>query len=498
MTEVISINKVEVGDHIIVKSGATIPVDGLVVAGNSDVSEALLTGEAIPKIKQCHDSVVAGSINNGNPLTIQATKVGDETTLATILKLFERAQYDKPSIVSLTQKFSHYFILLQVMTALALFLYWMPFSVEHAFWVTISLLVISCPCALAIATPIGLTASMNALSRVGFLCTRGHVLESLVNPTDIIFDKTGTLTEGEFSIQSVDLHAALTREQVLQVAASLESQSEHPIASAFKRDSQVISSENVVIHPNQGVEGDVQGVHYYLGNAAFIQSRVPGVISESINDTSYTKILMATDAKLLATIGLEDKLRVNAKTTINYLIEQGYSVHLLSGDNRQAVKHYAAMLGIKRFNASFSPTDKLNYVKSLQKGGASVVMLGDGINDAPVLMQAQVSIAMVTAADLTRVSADAVLMKNDLSILITVFNQVKKTHLIIKQCLVWAAVYNIICLPLAVSGMVAPYVAAALMSLSSILVVGNALRLMVVATPKKEEAIHHSFITAKI
>lgn len=475
--ETIAVSRIEVSDVIIVKTGTTIPVDGVLMDDEGSVSESLLTGESLPKAKHAGNAVAAGSLNVGNPLTMRVTRVGGDTTLATILKLFERAQFDKPQIVSLTQRFSHYFVILQILTAIVLFAYWLPFSASHAFWVTISLLVISCPCALAIATPIALTATMNAMSRIGFFCTRGHVIEALNKTTDIIFDKTGTLTEGKFSIHSVDLMATMTELEVLKIAASLEVHSEHPIASAFKSSDDTFACEQVVVHANKGIEAYIAGDKYYLGNAVFICESAAFDDNKIKSDSSMTSVYLANHSTLLAVFHLEDKLRHGAYSAIQSLASQ-YRIHLLSGDHLAAVKHYAEMLGITNYHANCSPSDKLNYVKSLQNKGAEVVMLGDGINDAPVLMQAQVSIAMGEAADLTRISADAVLMKNDLSVLEYVFKHADKTNRIIRQCLVWAVVYNIVCLPLAVSGIVAPYVAAVLMSMSSILVVANALRLV--------------------
>jgi P-type Cu2+ transporter len=484
--ESVPVNALQNGDLVLVKTGAAIPVDGIVREGNSEVSETLLSGEANPKIKQPGDLVIAGSINISHPLQIQATRVGDETTLASILKLYERAQYDKPRIVNLTQRFSHYFILFQLLTVAAMFCYWLPTSPAHAFWVVISILVITCPCALAIATPIGLTAAMNVLSRHGFLCTRGHVLESMAATTDIIFDKTGTLTQGYFSIESIETFTAMTEREVLQIAASLESQSEHPIASAFKMNDYYPSCTAVTVHPNLGIEGTVNEQHYFLGNLAFIQLHCNEMKLPQLSASTHTTVYLATHHQSIARFELADKIRESTASVIQYLLQQHYRLHLLSGDHITTVKSYADTLGIQNYHAHCSPQDKLNYVKKLQQQGARVVMVGDGINDAPVLMQAEVSIAMAAGADLTRISADAVLLKNDIAMLIKTFDHAKKAQRIIRQCLIWALLYNIICLPLAVSGMIAPYIAAILMSLSSILVVSNALRLL---SLKKSEAL---------
>lgn len=475
--EVIPISQVRCDDLISIKAGSTIPVDGVIISGMSSVSETLLTGEAMPKLKNVNQAVVAGSQNIDNPLVVRVTRVGEQTTLATIMRLFERAQFDKPSIVTLSQRFSHYFIITQLIIAASLFIYWLPYSVSNAFWVTISILVISCPCALALATPIALTASMNMLSKRGFLCTRGHVLESLVNPTDYVFDKTGTLTEGKFSIRDVHLHSSLDNNSILSIAAALESKSEHPIASAFKSIKFDLQSECVVIHPNQGITGIVDGKQYYMGSLDFIKS-VLGCVDVSITINQYTQVVLADQGRILAVFDLEDRLRPHASDLIRYLQSCGYRTHILSGDTERTVAEYARLLNVDCYQSNCTPQFKLEYVKQLQSNGGTVVTIGDGINDAPVLMQSQVSIAMANAADISRINADALLLTDDLLVIKSVIIQVQRTHRIIKQGLIWAVIYNILTLPFAVMGVVAPYVAAALMSVSSIFVVLNALRLM--------------------
>lgn len=475
--EVIPISQVKCDDLISIKAGSTIPVDGVIIQGVSSVSEALLTGEPMPKLKTVNQAVIAGSQNIENPLIVKVTSVGDQTTLATIMRLFERAQFDKPRIVTLSQRFSHYFIIVQIIIALLLFLCWLPYSVSNSFWVAISILVISCPCALALASPIALTASMNTLSKRGFLCTRGHVLEALANPTDYVFDKTGTLTEGIFSIRDVHVHSLLDVNSILQIAAALESKSEHPIASAFKKVECTLNCEHINIHPNQGITGVVNGKRYYIGSYDFIQS-VCGDIDSTLTSNEYTQIVLADQNGILAIFDLEDRLRPHALALIQFLQSSGYRTHILSGDAEVTVARYARALNVDCYQSHCTPLSKLNYVKQLQANTKVVVMVGDGINDAPVLMQSQVSIAMANAADITRVNADALLLTGDLSVIKFVILQVWRTHRIIKQGLIWAIVYNVVTLPFAVMGVVAPYVAAALMSVSSIFVVMNALRLM--------------------
>lgn len=475
--EIVTVNQLKPNDHIIIKPGTTIPVDGEILSGQSSVSEAMLTGEAHPKAKSHGDAVLAGSLNIDHPLTIKVTRCDDNTALATIMKLFERAQYERPKIISLAQRFAHYFVLLQVALAIILFIKLLPLSITQAFWGSITLLVICCPCALALATPIALTAAMNALSKRGFLCTRGHVLEGLAKATDIVFDKTGTLTHGQFSIVQCDIISEHAPEFIQHLASSLEAHSEHPIASAFKYAERNLVVENCQVHPNQGIEGDIKGEHYFLGNPHFISKKLNHVDATQDSST-HTTVWLANSSGIMAKFGLDDKLRDNTTGLIQLLKEQGYQVHLLSGDNANAVIRCANEVKIHQYRANLSPQEKLQYVKELQDKGATVVMFGDGMNDAPVLMQAQISVAMANAADVTRVNADAILMKSDLMILGDILKHAQKTRRVIQQCLSWAVIYNIFSVPLAFSGLIAPSVAAVLMSLSSITVVANASRLM--------------------
>lgn len=485
--EIITVDQLRQDDHIIIKSGTMIPIDGDVLAGHSCVSEAMLTGEARPKSKSPGDKVLAGSLNLEHPLTVKVTSCDDNTTLATIMKLFERAQFERPKMLTLAQRFAHYFVLLQVSLALILFLKGLSLSIGHAFWSSITLLVICCPCALALATPIALTAAMNALSQIGFLCTRGHVIEGLAKATDIIFDKTGTLTCGQFSVIQYELFTAQSPEFIRQIAASLEAHSEHPIASAFKGVKRLLNVEHVQVHPNQGIEGMIQGEYYYLGSQQFVESHAP--ITCEYESSEHTVVWLANTKEVIAKFLLDDRLREHVSDLIPQLQEKGYRIHLLSGDNPHAVSRCAQQLGITYYHANFSPSDKLDYVKELQHKGAMVVMFGDGINDAPVLMQAQVSVAMANAADITRVNADAILMASDLGVLQDILQHVKKTRRVIQQCLIWALIYNIFSVPLAFSGLISPSVAAILMSFSSIVVVANAARLMKVRQSTQPQMI---------
>ncbi len=492
--DAVPLGKLKEGDNIRVKAGETIPADGLVVNGITSVSESLLTGESMPKTKQEGDSVLAGSHNVDHPITVRVTHCGEDTAISAIVRLFERAQFDKPKLVLFTQQFAHYFVLFQILAAIALFSYYWPVSITQAYGSAVALLLVCCPCALALATPIALSCTMKVLSKLGFLCTRGHVIETLPYVTDIIFDKTGTLTEGVFTLKHCEVFSSLSQDKVLAIAAALESHSEHPLASAFRSMTVVSQPQHVKVHPNLGVEGHVCGEQYFIGNSRFIETNTNASVINTQNQDNSTVIYLADKQQCHACFYLQDSVRFGTKATIDALQQQGYRLHILSGDNTKAVTACAESLTIDHATANCSVEDKLQYIKHCQKRGSIVIMVGDGLNDAPLLMQADVAIAMSNAADLTRVNADAVLMTEALTPLPLVLNQSRKAKRIITQCLFWAVAYNLTALPLAMTGHVAPYVAAGLMSLSSVLVVLNALRLL--APPKRfDKIMAHSTVS---
>jgi len=474
-------NDLCVGDRVLVKPGHTIPADGNIASGKSSIDESALTGEYLPLSKNSGDPVVGGTINVENPIQIEITQVGASTQLSAIVRLLERAHEEKPAVARVADRLAGYFVAAVLVTALTVAISWWFIAPEHAFWITLSVLVITCPCALSLATPTALTVATGTLRQNGLLITRGHVLESLSRATHIVFDKTGTLTEGNLSLQQIEPCNSSSHDQCMSIASALESYSEHPIAKAFHHYSTlhtVTPADNVTNHVGHGLEGIVNGQRYFIGKPEFASQHCAQSLSyEDAPDDRSQWLLLTNEHETIAWFGLNDPARKQAQNTINQLRQQGLQVQMLTGDSSAAVQHIASELNIDQTISGVTPEQKLQHIQQLQDKGARVIMVGDGINDIPVLAGAQTSIAMGSATDLAKTNADAILISSDLHRLPQALNLARKTQAIIRQNLGWALIYNLIALPLAATGMIAPYMAAIGMSASSLVVVGNALRL---------------------
>lgn len=471
----------QTGDRVIVKPGHTVSADGIIISGNSSIDESALTGEYLPLNKQPGDTVVGGTINVENPLEIEVTDVGAESKLSSVVRLLDRAHQEKPLAAKTADKIAGYFVAAVLITAISVAVIWWNIAPEHALWITLSVLVVTCPCALSLATPTALTAATGALRENGILITRGHVLESLAKATHIVFDKTGTLTEGNLSLQQTISLNNLTNTQCLDIAAALEAHSEHPIAKAFHQhyeQFQIAPATDLNNHIGEGLEGNVESVIYRIGKPEFASANCDKILSyQDAPDNNGQWLLLVSDKTPLAWFCLNDPIRKHAAQSVQKLQQQGLNVTMLTGDNSAAVSAVSQQLNINQVISGVSPEEKLQHVQQLQADGARVIMVGDGINDIPVLAGAQISIAMGAATDLAKTNADAVLISSDLQRLPQALTHAQKTQKIIRQNLAWALVYNIIALPLAASGLIAPYMAAIGMSASSLVVVGNALRL---------------------
>jgi len=463
----IPVNQIEKGDTIRIMPGSTIAADGHIVNGKTSIDESIITGEFIPVNKQESDSVIAGSLNVENPIDIQVTALGKDTQLSTIMNLLDRATQDKPKIAQLADTLAQYFVAGVLLTSAIVFTTWYFIDSDRAFWITLSVLVATCPCALSLATPTALTAATSALRRNGVLITRGHVLETLRKSRRILFDKTGTLTLGQLSIEQTNEGSAKQEEAYL-IAASLESHSQHPIATAFQHD-KVLAVENVKNHSGEGISGTIQGSTYKIGTAQFL-----GFGLTPPDDRHW--IGLAQQETLLAWFLLSDQIRPQAKEVIQELNSLSIECELLSGDQSRHVSEMAQQLHINKYHAGVSPQGKLDYLAK-QDPNDVTIMIGDGINDVPVLAQAPVSIAIGSASDLAKTHADVILINNQLKRIPQLIKQANKTARIIKQNLLWALLYNSSILPLAAMGIIPPYVAAIGMSSSSLVVVFNALRL---------------------
>ncbi len=479
--EYIAVLDLQQGDCILAKAGEIVAADGLIVEGMSTVDESLLTGESHAVPKQTGDTVIAGSLNQEGPLTIQVTDIGENTVLAGIVRLVDKAQAEKPRIAQLADRVSVWFTLGLLIFALLTGVIWLYIDAARAFEIVLSVLVVTCPCALSLAVPAALAAAGSNLIKRGILVTRGHALETLSHVTYLVFDKTGTLTIGKPRIEAMEMLSNVSADQCAAIAASLEQASEHPLAYAFMRHVEkerlfpVTQAGNM---PGHGVTGDIAGTTYTLGNRNFanlgteaderrIQARYPAA----------TLVWLSDSKQALAVFVLNDPLRDDAKIAIAAIQSRGISVGILSGDSDAAVAYAAAELGVAEFSSQQKPQDKLAFLQALQVQGEVVAMVGDGINDAPVLAGAQVSFAMGTGTDVASQTSDIVLLSSKLSDVDAALSAGKNTLQVMRQNLWWAAIYNLVALPFAALGYIPPWLAALGMSLSSLIVVLNALRL---------------------
>ncbi|MDR3428720.1 heavy metal translocating P-type ATPase [Silvimonas sp.] len=474
--EEVAVVHVRAGDRILVKPGETIPADGVVLDGRSDVNESLLTGESAPIGKAPAQMATAGTVNLTSPLLIEATRVGEGTRLAGIVRLLDRALAEKPRVARIADRVAGIFVTLLLLAAMGAWWYWHVHDPVHALPIAIAVLVISCPCALSLATPAALTATTGHLARRGLLITRGHTLEAMVGITDIVFDKTGTLTLGQPKVVAMEAYSG-DAVSAQHIAAALEAQSEHPLARALIAATP-LHATNVANHPGGGLTGNIEGIRYAIGNREFAATQCNAVPpSPAGNPGRGTEIWLVSEQAWLARFELADSARAEAADTIKSLLARGYQLHLLSGDNEVAAGRLAGELSIMQWRANASPEDKLTYIRDLQQQGRKVLMVGDGVNDAPVLALANVSVAMGSGVDVAQATGDAVLYDCRLDHLPFALSLALKTRSIIRQNLTWALVYNVVALPLAICGLVTPWLASLGMALSSLLVVANAIRL---------------------
>ncbi len=478
-SEVVSAAELRPGDRVLIRPGETMPADGAVIEGRSSVDESLLTGESMPRTRGSGDKVVGGTVNVDSPLHVAVEQVGADTVLSSIVRLLDRAQTEKPRIALLADRVAAWFVLALLVLAAAVFAWWWLHRPGDAFWVMLSVLVVTCPCALSLATPAALTAATGRLTRMGLLTTRGHALETLARATHMIFDKTGTLSYGRPQLLEVKPLGSVDRDHLLRLAAALEKGSEHPLAKALlDAGPDAPAATALAATPGMGVEGTVDNCRYRIGKPEY----VIGLSGEGEGATApgsdgLTWIALGNESGLLGWFGLADRLRPEALQAIAALRDLGLQLVLLSGDAPEVVRRVAAELGIAQAHGGLLPADKLAYVRRLQTQGATVAMVGDGVNDAPVLAGAQVSLAMGGGTQLAHASADMVLLSEQLPQIAAGVRMARRTLRVIRQNLTWAVLYNGIAVPLAAVGWVAPWMAALGMSLSSLVVVVNALRL---------------------
>ena len=464
-----------VGDRVRVLAGATLPADGIITLGQASLNEAMLTGEQLPLLKQAGDPVFAGTISTDAPLEIRVNHPIEESRLAQIMRLQDSALDDKPAIAQLADVLSRHFILVLLLIAAAVWTFWHFHAPERAFWVTLSVLVATCPCALSLATPTALTSATAHLTRSGILLRRGHVLDVLTRANRIVMDKTGTLTTGNISLVGVQPLAELGEDECLAIARALEAYSEHPIARAFRSkgadDAVLLAASGVTPVIGHGIEGRIAGKHYRIGSARWLG------LSDKQNAAQGLAIYLADETRPLARFTLADTVRADAGALIQAFKASGLQTTILTGDSSPQADTVARELGVDELVKGVTPDGKLAYLKARETAGDISIMVGDGINDAPVLAGAHASFAMAGGTDLAKNSADAILLADDLSRLLTARTLALRTRRIIQENFAWSIGYNLLVLPLAASGWLPPYLAAAGMSLSSLIVVTNSMRL---------------------
>ncbi len=459
-----------------VLTGEMFPVDGVVESGTTQADEAIITGESMPVAKSTGSKVLGGSLNVGNPVTVKTEHALKDSAIKQIVKLQELALSAKPDIALIADRFASYFVAAVLVIAASTFVYWHLHSPEDALWITTSVLIATCPCALGLATPSAFTCAMAKLNQLGFVVKRSDVLEN-INEIDVIaLDKTGTLTVGQPSIATWQNYSQWGDDHVLGIASALEKASEHPIAAAFIKKSEFVAENHQVI-TGAGVEAEIDGITYRIGSHRFVAqwlgNSAPGAGFNNKHDVFLAKS-NGSSTELLAGFNLQDDLKPGVKALLASL---DATPVILSGDNEAKVAHTAQQLGIKQYFAELSPDAKLAKLNEMQRD-YKVMMVGDGVNDAPVLAQADVSVAVNEASDFAQSSADIVMLNTQVNRLNDLFALSGRTVNKVRQNIAWAISYNLLVLPFAVTGLLAPWAAAIGMSLSSVIVTYNSIRLI--------------------
>ncbi len=479
--ERIAVRSLNVGDVVRVLPGEAFPADGTITLGTTNADEALLTGESQPVSKVAGSEIIAGSHNLTASVQVRVDKIGQSTRYAQIVALMERVAVDKPRLALLADRIARPFLLVVLLVAVATAAIFWQTDHSHALMAAVAVLIVTCPCALSLATPAAMLTVSGALARSGVLVRRMQALEALTAIDTIVFDKTGTLTEDRMTIGSISTDANLSEIQALQIAVALAQYSLHPASRALVEASKnfLMTKTNVDVSNVQEISGSGLTANssygkLKLGSAQFC-SLDDAHVEQLTEDIS--KVHLVSDHGWLASFEIVEAIKPDAIPTIRALQENGVHVEVLSGDRLQSVQRIANIVGIRSVSGNCTPQDKLAHIQSLQQQGHKVAMVGDGLNDGPVLASAHVSIAMGQAVPLAQAQSDFVVMGGQLAMVSHLITQAKRTMRIVKQNLIWAAVYNAVCVPLAVVGMLPAWLAGLGMALSSLLVILNAARL---------------------
>lgn len=493
----VNIKEIQIGDILLVRPGDKIPVDGEVIGGHSYVDESMINGEPIPKAKRDGEEVFAGTINQDGVLHIKAKKIGSETVLSNIIRLVEKAQSSRPPVQKLANTAVSYFIPTILTIAVVVFLLWyfvFDSTLLFALTTLISILVVACPCALGLATPTAVTVGVGRAAEFGILIKNGDTLENAGKIDVAAFDKTGTITEGQPEVDDVICYG-ISENELVELAASVEKNSNHPIAKAIVRKAndmnlelnQTSSFENIT---GKGLKAQIDDKDVLAGNKKLLESlniEIPQSVLEEygrLEDLSKTIILIGVDREIKGILSLSDKIKANSKRTIEELHKMGIETYMLTGDNKKTASTVASAVGIDNVCAGVLPENKLDIVKNLQKEDKTVLFVGDGINDAPALTQANIGVAMGNGTDIAMESGDIVVMEGDLENVVAAVQFSKKVMTRIKENLFWAFAYNVILIPLAAGALYAgfgimfmPEWSALAMALSSVTVISLSLAL---------------------
>jgi len=482
--ERISVRKLQVGDHVRIRPGEKVPADGTVISGLSYVDESMLSGESRPAKKEKGKQVVAGSINVDGSLTVEVRLTGAETTLARIVALVEEAQGSKASVQRIADRIVPWFVATTIGLALMTFIYWMRADFDTALLAAVSVLIITCPCALGLATPMGIAVGVGVGARQGVLVRHGQALESLSGITHIVFDKTGTLTEGKMRASDIIPSDGFERDELLAYAAAVEGHSRHPLAMAIAEEGRHVkrlNCQSFISEPGKGVTGSVDRRRVAVGNLRMMRHEGVSVsdllITEQrrIEEQMGVALFVAVDGQIAGLIHLRDRIRDGAVELLEAVRSKGIGITMLTGDSERAAKVLRTKLGDMRVVAGVLPEGKEAEIRRLQAEGERVLMIGDGVNDAPALARADVSIAMGSGMDVSMECADIVLVSSELSRVGFAITLARKTLVAIRQNIAISLVYNLILVPAAMAALVTPVFAAIAMPISSLLVIGNAI-----------------------
>ena len=478
-TEEVAAISLRIGDLVLVRPGESFPADGDIVQGDTECDESLLTGESAPLRKTSGHEVIGGALNRLSPVAMRVTRVGEDTRVSGIRRLVQSAAMQRPRVAELADRVAGWFVAVVLLVAVVSAVAWLRVDPARALWVVVAVLVVSCPCALSLATPMAMTVAVGRLARRGVVAVSANAIDALAGVTHVVFDKTGTLTQGRLGLAAVMPRRGVEPGEALALAAALERTSEHPIAAALTAVAPaaiLAAAPGVRNVPGAGIEGYVDGVRYRLGTALFVAEIAGTPGPTAIPAAGATRIWLGREHQWLACFDLTDGLRPEAAAVVSQLHAQGKRVLIWSGDTVGAVEPVARQLGVDGYEASLLPEDKQARMLAMQRDGAMVAMVGDGVNDAPVLAQAHLSVAMGSGALLSQAQADIVLLSGRLQGLIDAFALAAQTRRIVRQSLIWAAAYNLLALPLAAAGMVTPWLAGIGMGMSSLAVVLNSLR----------------------